>query len=168
MTSERTGSCRQSCGMPARQPARQRVRATLPRGLFAAGVLLLVLGTGCARMTATRREPVGVPVESRPTPPQPPENAPAPDSLVPPTPPPDTTTHARAVVQSRLAADTTAAVAAARRCEGRRLFPEQESTYDSVLELLNQTRAALARGDMTRAESFARQARQLATSLNCR
>ena len=154
--------------MPARRPAPRRVRARLPRGLLAPAVLLLVLGTGCARLTATGREPVGVPVESRPTPPQPPENATAPDSLVPPTPPPDTTTHARAVVQSRLAADTTAAVAAARRCEGRRLFPEQESTYDSVLELLNQTRAALARGDMARAESFARQARQLATSLNCR
>src|SRR5207244_4648204 len=111
-----------------------------------------------------RRQPVGVPAESRPTPPQPPENAPAPDSLVPPTPPPDTTTHARAVVQSRLAADTTAAVAAARRCEGRRLFPEQESTYDSVLELLNQTRAALARGDMAPAETVGPQAPPLATA----
>ena len=136
--------------------------------LVGAGLLVLLLGTGCARETATRGEPIGVPIESRPTPPQPAEDASPTDSLVPVPAPPDTTKHAPVVVQSRLVADTTAAGVAARRCAGRRLFPEQESTYDSVLELLNQTRAALARGDVARAESYARQARQLATSLNCR
>ena len=63
--------------------------------------------------------------------------------------------------------DTTAASQALRRCAGRQLQPDQETVADSVRSFLAQTRAALASGELWRAESLARKARQLANSLNC-
>ncbi len=73
----------------------------------------------------------------------------------------------RARTLSRTVADTTHAGQALRRCSGRAVMPDQEATLDAVRNLLAQTRAALASGELWRAESLARKARQLASSLNC-
>jgi len=54
-----------------------------------------------------------------------------------------------------------------KKCAGRQLLPDQESVYDTVRSLLTQTRGALQTGELWRAESLARKARQLASSLNC-
>lgn len=67
-----------------------------------------------------------------------------------------------------MVADSLAAHAALARCGQRRLLPDQESTIDSARQLLADTRAAAIRGDLSRAESLARQARQLTNSLDCR
>lgn len=64
-------------------------------------------------------------------------------------------------------ADTTAAGQAIRKCGGRQLQPDQETVVDSVRSFLAQTRTALQSGELWRAESLARKARQLASSLNC-
>jgi len=64
-------------------------------------------------------------------------------------------------------ADTTAAGQAIRKCAGRQLQPDQETVVDSVRSFLAQTRTALQSGELWRAESLARKARQLASSLNC-
>jgi hypothetical protein len=68
---------------------------------------------------------------------------------------------------SRTVADTTSAGSAVRHCNGRALQPDQEATADAVRSLLAQTRAALGSGELWRAESLARKARQLASSLDC-
>jgi hypothetical protein len=68
---------------------------------------------------------------------------------------------------SRTVADTTAAGSAVRHCTGRTLQPDQDATADAVRSLLAQTRAALGSGELWRAESLARKARQLASSLDC-
>jgi len=65
-------------------------------------------------------------------------------------------------------ADTTAARKALDRCAGKKLLAEQESTAESTEQLLASTRRALAAGDLSRAESLARQAKQLASSIGCR
>jgi len=112
----------------------------------------------------------GVPVESRPTPPQPT----APNSTeVPPTSTtakeaapvvPPAATNARL---TRIAADTTAVAIALRKCAGKNLLPDQEGVYESASRLMVEARAAIAIQDWSRAESTARQARQLAGSLSC-
>ena len=144
--------------------------------------------TGCA--ARSRRTPPGVPVESRPTPPAPPpETVAPPDSdrtSVPaprntPVHAPDTTRaneppppvesvispDERRQTLARIVADTTAAGGSVRKCAGRKLLPDQESVFDTARSLLGQTRAALERDELWRAESLARKARQLAASLNC-
>ena len=68
----------------------------------------------------------------------------------------------------RIVTDTTAASGAVRKCTGRQLLPDQESVLDTTKSLLAQTRAALAREELWRAESLARKARQLAMSLDCK
>jgi hypothetical protein len=68
---------------------------------------------------------------------------------------------------ARIVADTTSAGTAVRRCTGRKLLPDQESVYDTARSFLEQARAALDRDELWRAESLARKARQLASSLNC-
>jgi hypothetical protein len=68
---------------------------------------------------------------------------------------------------SRTVADTTSAGQAVRHCGGRAMQPDQEATADAVRSLLAQTRAALGSGELWRAESLARKARQLASSLDC-
>jgi hypothetical protein len=68
---------------------------------------------------------------------------------------------------ARIVADTTSASGAVQRCVGRKLLPDQESVFDTVKSFLAQTRTALGRDELWRAESLARKARQLATSLNC-
>ena len=153
-------------------------------------VAALALG-GCASRTA-KRVPPGVPVDSRPTPPQPapetppetppppsttpaaagkPASAPPPAEPTPEPPPPPVESvispEERRQTMARVVADTTAAGASVRRCAGRRLLPDQESVFDTARNLLGQARAALERDELWRAESLARKARQLASSLNC-
>lgn len=161
------------------------------------GALLTVLATlilaGCA---GRGQRPPGVPVDSRPTPPsearptvdmpavsdtvpvQPPTTSPntppppaAPAEPAPETPPPPVESVVspteRRQALSRIVADTTAAGIAVRRCAGRSLLPDQESVFDTARSLLGQTRTALERDELWRAESLARKARQLASSLNC-
>ena len=151
---------------------------------------MLLLGTlvlvGCAS-TAARKGPPGVPVDSRPSPPPPPPEQEEPAAGQPkpaPTPPPATApppapTTPSATVESvmtpderrqaleRIVADTTAAGSAVRRCASRKLLPDQESVFETTRSMLEQARAALARDEVWRAESLARKARQLATSLSC-
>jgi hypothetical protein len=115
--------------------------------------LLLACGA-CAHSGASSRP---VPIESRPTPAQP-GATPTPSAPHAATP---------AALRARIEADTLAARSALRRCEGRQLLAEQESTVEGANLLLGQTRAALASGDLGHAESLARQARQLTRSLDC-
>lgn len=78
------------------------------------------------------------------------------------------TLHARRTLSVVMAQDTLFAHAAVRRCSGRSLLPESENTRDAVRALLVRTRVAIGRGDIGVACSYARDARQLATSLDCR
>lgn len=68
---------------------------------------------------------------------------------------------------ARVVADTTDAGAAARRCRTQRLLPDQENVVEATLGLLSEARQALLRDELWRAESLARKAKQLASSLNC-
>ena len=68
----------------------------------------------------------------------------------------------------RIVADTTAASAAVKKCSGRELLPDQESVFETTRSLLSQTRTAVGKEELWRAESLARKARQLALSLECR
>lgn len=141
---------------------------------FALLAALAVSVVGCA--SSSRRRATGVPVDSRPTPPPPPPE-PATGTTTPPAqtpadrPPPPVNTVMSAEEQrearARIVADTTAASAAVRKCAGRKLLPDQESVFDTTRSLLDQTRAALRRNELWRAESLARKARQLSSSLSC-
>ena len=68
---------------------------------------------------------------------------------------------------ARIVADTTAAGAAVRKCGNRKLLPDQASVLETTNSLLEQARAALTSEELWRAESLARKARQLASSLEC-
>jgi hypothetical protein len=46
-------------------------------------------------------------------------------------------------------------------------LPDQENVLDATLTYLADTREALRKDELSRAESLARKARQLASSLNC-
>lgn len=149
-----------------------------PRGraLFAlAAALTWASAGGCALV---RGKPSGVPVDSRPTPTAPAEPAPRtagqedPPPTETPTPPKatvgDATSEAdRVAMMRRIVADTTEASKAVSRCAKRTLLPDQESSFDSARGLLMQTRAAIARDELWRAESLARKARQVASALYC-
>jgi hypothetical protein len=67
----------------------------------------------------------------------------------------------------RIVADTTAASAAVKKCATKNLLPDQASVFDTTLGYLVQARAALRRNELWEAESLARKARQLASSLEC-
>jgi len=67
----------------------------------------------------------------------------------------------------RIVADTTEAAAAVSRCAARKLLPDQESSFEAAQGLLVQTRAALVRDELWRAESLSRKARQVAAALYC-
>jgi len=127
--------------------------------------VLLSLAAGCAH------RPHGTSIDSRPTPAQPgPFTTAAPDTIEGPRPAPTNPSTTRPPAgggAARAAADTLAARRALNRCAGRKLLPEQESTIVSVSSLLRSAQAALLREDFVRAESLARQARQLAGSLGC-
>ncbi|OGF16638.1 MAG: hypothetical protein A2W00_02285 [Candidatus Eisenbacteria bacterium RBG_16_71_46] len=137
-------------------------RASAMSGVLALAAALSLVG--CAHLPG-----FGVPIESRPTPAQPP--APSGDAKVAPTEPVKVegvlSDKERRELLSRVTADTTAASSAVRGCQGRRLLPDQESVVEATASLLADVRAALARDELWRAESLARKARQLATSINC-
>jgi hypothetical protein len=124
--------------------------------------LLLPALVGCA----SHRQPPGVPVDSRPTPPAPPADgvpvvpAPTPVGTV-------VTADERRATLARIVSDTTSASGAMRKCGSRKLLPDQESVIETTRSLLDQTRAAIRRDELWRAESLARKARQLAASLDC-
>lgn len=141
-------------------------------------LVLLVLTLALAGCASSHRRPPGVSVDSRPSPPPPPPEAPATGNgpvaereTPPPAPPTPVgsvmSEEERLATQGRIVADTTAAGAAVRKCGRRTLLPDQESVMETTLSLLSQTRAALARDEVWRAESLARKARQLAASLDC-
>jgi len=73
----------------------------------------------------------------------------------------------RKAAMERIVADTTAANAAVRQCAGKALLPDQESVFETARSYLLQAHAALQRKDLWQAESLARKARQLASSLEC-
>ena len=158
--------------------------------LFAC-VALAVGMTGCA--ASAKRGPRGVPIDARPTPPQPeaetpatgengtkpPATSPPPASSTPRTNPPAPaagpsvkvaqalTPEQRRTTLANVVTDTTEAGAAARRCAGQKLLPDQENVLDATLTYLADTREALRKDELSRAGSLARKARQLASSLNC-
>jgi hypothetical protein len=158
--------------------------------------LMILLGTtSCATLFHRHRpEPAtaGVPIEKRPTPLQPDttmavetkpvpapaptpaetekQPAPAPQPSAPaPTPPVETamSPEERKASLQRIVADTTAASGAVSKCAGKDLLPDQQSVYETTRSLLTQTRVAIVREELWRAESLARKARQLALSLEC-
>jgi hypothetical protein len=119
---------------------------------------------GCA----AHREPPGVPIEERPRPPQPPaQPTPAPPESIPVPPPRQMTPSGEENVRALAVRDTAIVSKALKRCAGKTMLPEMESTYGATAKLLDQARDALLRGDVTRARSLARNARQLVTSLDC-
>lgn len=133
----------------------------------------------------------GVPIEKRPTPVQPDttlavETKPVPAPATPPaetekpaptpqptppapTPPVETamSPEERKASLQRIVADTTAANVAVSKCAGKDLLPDQQSVYETTRSYLSQTRLAIVREELWRAESLARKARQLALSLEC-
>ena len=137
--------------------------------LSALTLCLCTLATSCAHQPPKRR--VGVNIESRPTP-QPPDSAgvaPAETAETGAAPRPVVMSNeTRRVTRAGLAADTTAARAALERCAGRKLLPDQDGVFEATTRALMDVRAALAAGDLSHAESLARQAKQLASSLVCR
>lgn len=117
--------------------------------------------------TLDARRPLGLPAKPKPRPAPRPAATDTAES-VPVTPVEGVMTpEDRQKATARVVADTTAAGQAMRKCSGKTLLPDQESVYDTVRSLLGQTTAALASGELWRAESLARKARQLASSLSC-
>jgi hypothetical protein len=115
--------------------------------------------------------PTGTPANGGATAPATPAPAATPPEPAPETPPPPVESvmspDERRQSIARIVADTTAAGAAVRKCSGRKLLPDQESVFDTARNLLGQVRGALERDELWRAESLARKARQLASSLSC-
>jgi len=136
-------------------------------------VLVLVLALALAGCASSHRRPPGVSVDSRPSPPSPPPPTAGNGAAGAPEAPPPTPVGSvmspdeRRATHQRIVADTTAAGAAVRKCGSRTLLPDQESVMETTRSLLAQTRTALARDEIWRAESLARKARQLASSLDC-
>ena len=113
----------------------------------------------------------GVPVDARPSPAAPPGAAGRPDAATdekrPGQPATPSATDPRLALRERVVADTTAARATASRCIRTALLPEQEASVEALRDLLRRARVALLGEDLERAESLARQARQIASSLDC-
>jgi outer membrane biosynthesis protein TonB len=156
--------------------------------------LTVVLSTTSCASLFHRHPPepafAGVPIEKRPTPVPPDttlavETKPVPAPATPtaetekpapaPQPPPAPTPPVEAAMSpeerraslQRIVADTTAASGAVSKCAGKDLLPDQQSVYETTRSLLSQTRVAIVREELWRAESLARKARQLALSLEC-
>lgn len=152
-------------------------------------MLALLALPGCA---AHKARLTGVPIEQRPTPPQPPPDSttamvtpkqegtaesrpstptPTPTPNEPASPPPPVqavmSPEERKATMQRIVADTTAASVAVGRCVGKTLLPDLESVFETTRSYLVQARAAIARGELWSAEGLARKARQLAASLEC-
>ncbi len=131
----------------------------------ALAMCLCTLATACAHQSPKRR--VGVNIESRPTP-APPDSAGVAGGAGARPRPVVMSSETRRATLSSLAADTTAARAALNRCAGRKLLPDQEGVFEATTRALMDVRATAVTGDLARAESLARQAKQLASSLTCR
>jgi len=138
--------------------------ARLARFVVLVAVTVLAL-SGCA----AHREAPGVPIDQRARPAQPaPEPTHAPTDTVVPVPPPrPMTPSGEESMRSIVVRDTVAVSKALKRCDGKSMLPEMESTFIATQKLLAQTREALVRGDVARARSLARNARQLVGSLDC-
>jgi hypothetical protein len=138
-----------------------------PRTLLA--LVLAVCLTSCAHRPRT----AGVPIDQRPTPPQPTAVDSVPSGggrTTEPVPKPlgtGVSPAEREQALKRIVADTTAASAAVRKCATKTLLPDQESVFETTRGYLVQARAALKRDELWQAESLARKARQLALSLEC-
>jgi hypothetical protein len=132
----------------------------------AALLCALPLAAALAGCAAHHEQP-GRPIEEIPRP-APPVTTPASADTVPPIPPPrPMTPSGEESMRALVLRDTSAVSKALKHCAGKALLPEMESTYGATAKLLAQTREALARGDVARARSLARNARQLVTSLEC-
>lgn len=123
----------------------------------------LVVLPGCAIFGGSRT--TGVPIDKRPTPQQPAANDTAMIERI--QVEPVVKADERAQLMQRIVADTTEAGAAVRRCRGRKLLPDQESVIEATLNLLAEARAALRLDELSRAESNARKAKALSSSLRC-
>jgi len=119
---------------------------------------------GCAVFGGGSRA-TGVPIDQRPTPRQPAKRDTVPVERIHVEPVVEDAERARLLGQ--IVADTTEAGRDVRRCNGRKLLPEQESTIESTLNFLRDAREALRAGELSRAESNARKAKALAASLRC-
>jgi hypothetical protein len=128
-----------------------------------AATCMIVALSGCAVFGGAG--PKGVPIDRRPTPTQPVAQDTVPVDRI--QVEPVVQADERALVMQRIVADTTEAGQAVRRCNGRKLLPEQESTIESTLNFLRDTRSALRADELSRAESNARKAKALAASLRC-
>ena len=159
------------------------------RSLWAFTMLAILALPGCATLGHKARL-TGVPIEQRPTPPQPPPDSttamvtprpgeateihsppPSTTPSEPPSPPPPVQTvmsaEERKATMQRIVADTTSASAAIGHCAGKTMLPDQESVFETTRNYLIQARSAIARGELWSAEGLARKARQLASSLEC-
>lgn len=131
-------------------------------------LLCSLLLAGTLNCCAAHREAPGVPIDQRARPVQPStEVTPVPPDSIPVPPPRVMTPSGEENVRGIVVRDTVVVSKALKRCAGKALLPEMESTYGATASLLVQTREALARGDVARARSLARNAKQLATSLEC-
>ena len=166
-----------------------------PTRVWLAPALAVLIGTTSCASIFHRHPAVpataGVPIDKRPTPvqpdttlavetkpvpaPAPPpaetekQPAPVPQPAPAPTPPVETamSPEERKGSLQRIVADTTAASGAVSKCAGKDLLPDQQSVFETTRSLLAQTRVAIVREELWRAESLARKARQLALSLDC-
>jgi hypothetical protein len=119
----------------------------------------LVITVVCAVLTGCgpRNWKGSIPAESRPTPPQPGEESPAPRAL----------DEEPESFLARIVADTTWTGQKVRRCITQDLLPDAEITVEATLQLMQETHRELLEGDLRSADSSARRARQLAESLRC-
>jgi hypothetical protein len=142
------------------------LRVSTSRGTALAWLAMALLAAGaCAPGSRGLRR---VPIDSRPTPPQPTDaTAPATGATAAPAQRSHVSDAQNRALKARVAADTLAARRVLAHCARLHLEPEGDSTVESANRLLGDTRAALAAGDVVRAESLARQARQLTRSLDC-
>ena len=141
-------------------------RNHLWREVSALALCLCTLVTSCAHQPPKRR--VGVNIESRPTPPPPDSAGVARGGAAAKPTPVVMSDQTRRTTLTDLVADTTAARAALQRCVGRKLLPDQEGVFEATTQALIEVRAKLASRDLAGAESRARQAKQLSSSLVCR
>src|SRR5262245_60339044 len=149
-----------------RLPRRHSKTIAIGRAVLSLCVVAAVFAIGACGHVGRAQRPVSI--DSRPTPPQPSSSGESGTTTV-------ATEHTAAPQTSktpetaikRIEADTLATHKMLARCTRGQLLPDQESTVDSARQLLADTHVALEHGDLVRAASLARQARQLSSSLSC-
>ena len=160
------------CSVPFLRKGPKPVTAHATEGVAFADTIPAVPDTTAAEADTTQSpHPLGLPASPRPKKQVKEEKKTEPQQTAVLTPPPPVESvmspEDRKKALDNTVADTTAAGQAIRKCAGRQLQPDQETVVDSVRSFLAQTRTALQSGELWRAESLARKARQLASSLNC-